>query len=100
MTTNSTVATKADPAADARASTVQMPANLSGIVPRDDRVQVAWFFGVCAVVLIAAGIAIPLTVNDGPWLPVMAVMGSLIIIALMSAAAVPHLKRPHHPIHH
>lgn len=65
----------------------------SGIVLRDDHVQVAWFFAVLAVILIAVGILVPFTVHDGPWLAVMTIMGSAIIVALLSAAAVPHLQQ-------
>jgi hypothetical protein len=66
-------------------------ANPSGIVLKDDHTQVAWFYCVCALILVVMGIVIPLTVDDGPWLAVMAIMGSVIIVALLSAAAVPHL---------
>ena len=74
--------------------------NPSGIVLKDDHVQVWWFYTVCAVVLIAAGVVVPVTVHDGPWLAVMALMGSVIIIALLSAAAVPHLRQARRGTHH
>lgn len=90
MTTDSAVAAKVDPAEAAR-----VRANPSGIVLKDDHALVAWYYAVCGVILIAAGIVIPMTVDDGPWLAVMSVLGSVIIIALMSAAALPHLKRAH-----
>jgi hypothetical protein len=70
-------------------------ANPSGIVLKDDHTQVAWFYMVCAIILLAVGIIVPFTVDDGPWLAVMAIMGSVIIVALLSAAAVPHLLSRH-----
>lgn len=70
-------------------------ANPSGIVLKDDHTQVAWFYMVCAIILLAVGIIVPFTVDDGPWLAVMAIMGSAIIVALLSAAAVPHLLSRH-----
>lgn len=71
-----------------------------GIVLKDDHRQVAWFFAVCAVILVAAGIIVPFTVADGPWLGVMSIMGSVIIVALLSAAAVPHLQQRRHSAQH
>jgi hypothetical protein len=50
---------------------------------------------VCALILVVMGVVIPLTVDDGPWLAVMSIMGSVIIVALLSAAAVPHLLSRH-----
>jgi hypothetical protein len=70
-------------------------ANPSGIVLRDNRAQVASFFVVLAVILVAVGITVPLAVHDGPWLGVMTIMGSVIIVSLLSAAAVPHLRQHH-----
>lgn len=67
--------------------------NPSGIVLKDDHRQVAWFYVVLAVILVAVGITVPFTVHDGPWLAVMSIMGSVIIVALLSAAAVPHLQQ-------
>lgn len=71
-------------------------ASPSGIVPKDIHREVAWFYIVGAAVLIAAGVVIPFVVHDGVWLGVMTIMGSFIIIALLSAAAVPHLREAHH----
>lgn len=71
-------------------------ANPSGIVLKDTHRMVAWFYTVLAVVLVAVGIVVPFTVDDGPWLAVMTIMGSIIILALLSAAAVPHLQQARH----
>lgn len=65
----------------------------SKITLKDDHVQVWAFFLACSVVLIAAGIVIPLSVHDGPMLWPLSIMGSIIIVSLLSAAAVPHLRR-------
>lgn len=73
---------------------IARPGSPSGLALRDDHRQVAWFYVVCAIVLVAAGLVIPFVVHDGLWLGVMSVMGSVIIIALLSAAAVPHLRAP------
>lgn len=59
---------------------------------KNDHLKVWSVFLACSALLIAAGIVIPLSVPDGPGLWALAIMGSLIIIALLSAAAVPHLR--------
>lgn len=60
---------------------------------RDDHRQVWAFFLGCSAVLIAAGIVIPMSVHDGAGLWALASLGALIIIALLAAAAVPHLRQ-------
>lgn len=91
--TSTVVGAPAEPAMAAKA-------HPSGIVLKDDHVQVMWYYAVCGAVLIASGIAVAVTVPDGAWLVVMALLGSLIIIALLSAAAVPHLRQYRHSGRH
>lgn len=88
MTENAVVA--------APGSTGMARANPSGIVLKDNHRQVAWFYVVCAIILVVVGVAVPFTVHDGPWLAVMTIMGAIIIVALLSAAAVPHLQQSRH----
>lgn len=61
--------------------------------PRNDHPRVWVYFAVCSAALVAAAIAVPLLVHDGPMLWPLAMLGAVIIVALLSAAAVPHLRQ-------
>lgn len=65
------------------------PSGITG--HRDDHKQVWSFYIVTGVVLIIAGLVVVFTVPDGVWMGVMVMMGAVIILALLSSAAVPHL---------
>lgn len=65
-------------------------------------------YALSGIVIFVGAVVLGMTVNydssipdgsapgDGsPWLWVMIVMGAVIIIALLSAAALPHLRKPH-----
>lgn len=62
---------------------------------RDDHVQVWWFFGIAMAALFAAGLVLPAVLHDGGMYWPLTIIGSFVITALLSAAAVPHLRQHH-----
>lgn len=83
-----------------RDTTPKAELSLDSYVRRDDHVEIWAIFGICCAAMIAAAIVMVTMVPDGVWLVVMGLMGSMIIIALMSAAAVPHLQTVRRAMHH
>lgn len=62
---------------------------------REHRAQIWWYFGSATVALFVAAIILPPVLHSGEMFWPLTLIGAFVITALMSAAAVPHLRHHH-----
>lgn len=62
---------------------------------RRDRVRIWWYYSVATAALFVAALILPPLLHSGQMFWPLTLIGAIVIGALLSAAAVPHLRHHH-----